>query len=253
MKIYRVLSMIIVTVLVLSACNMPSTQPTEQVNPNAVFTAAAQTVVAQLTQGALLNPTSPPPTVAPPTNTPSAPTNTPQTLGGPTNTSAPVVVPTTGCDAAQFITDVTIPDGTSFAAGATFVKTLVLAPGVHPMRWYLTQALPWAAHPAFHWLVPWPLVDRSMFRSTCKLPALTAPIKVSGGWPMLQARASQLRAAPVEDPSTWRSRLELVAEHRIAVKNLPLPVSLSMLLLVLPPVLQVLQSRQRSLPTKPVR
>jgi hypothetical protein len=123
MKIYRVLSMIIVTVLVLSACNMPSTQPTEQVNPNAVFTAAAQTVVAQLTQGALLNPTSPPPTVAPPTNTPSAPTNTPQTLGGPTNTSAPVVVPTTGCDAAQFITDVTIPDGTSFAAGATFVKT----------------------------------------------------------------------------------------------------------------------------------
>jgi hypothetical protein len=124
MKIYRVLSIIIVAVLVLSACNMPSTtQPTEQVNPNAVFTAAAQTVVAQLTQGALLNPTSPHPTVAPPTNTPSAPTNTPQTLGGPTNTSAPVVVPTTGCDAAQFITDVTIPDGTSFAAGATFVKT----------------------------------------------------------------------------------------------------------------------------------
>jgi hypothetical protein len=124
MKIYRILSMIIAMVLLLSACNLPSAQPTEQVNPNAVFTAAAQTVVAQLTQSALLNPTNPPATVAPPTNTPepAAITNTPQ-LVLPPATSAPVVVPTSACDAAQFITDVSIPDGTAFAAGATFVKT----------------------------------------------------------------------------------------------------------------------------------
>ena len=43
MKTYRVLSVIIVTALVLSACNLPSAQPTEQANPNAVFTAAAET------------------------------------------------------------------------------------------------------------------------------------------------------------------------------------------------------------------
>jgi hypothetical protein len=34
-----------------------------------------------------------------------------------------VVVPTTSCDTAQFITDVTIPDGTAFSGGATFTKT----------------------------------------------------------------------------------------------------------------------------------
>jgi hypothetical protein len=92
-----------------------------------VFTAAAETVVAQLTQSALLNPTSAPPTVAPSTDTPapSAPTNTPSlTLPLATATNQPVVAaPTVGCDAAQFITDVTIPDGTSFSGGATFTKT----------------------------------------------------------------------------------------------------------------------------------
>ena len=88
-----------------------------------MFTAAAETVVAQLTQSALLNPTSRPPTVASPTSGSSVPTNTPLPPAAPTNTSVPVVIPTTGCDAAQFITDVTIPDGTLFAAGATFVKT----------------------------------------------------------------------------------------------------------------------------------
>ena len=140
MKIYRVLSMIFAGALILGACNMPSTQPTEQVNPNAVFTAAAQTVVAQLTQSALLNPTSQPPTVAPPTDTPSAPTNTPQTLGGPTKTSAPVVAATAGCDTAQFITDVTIPDGSSFVGGATFVKTWRLK-NIGTCTWSTSYAL----------------------------------------------------------------------------------------------------------------
>jgi hypothetical protein len=124
MRNYRILSILIALALVLSACNLPSAQPTEQVNPNAVFTAAAQTVVAQLTQSALLNPTSVSTTVAPPpANTVAPVTNTPQPLNAPTNTSAPAAAPTIGCDAAQFITDVSVPDGTQFAAGATFVKT----------------------------------------------------------------------------------------------------------------------------------
>ncbi len=141
MKSYRILSMMIVTVLVLSACNLPAAEPTEQANPNAVFTAAAETVVAQLTQSALLNPTSAPPTVAPPTNT-SAPaaaaTNTPQSL--PVATSQPVAAPTTGCDAAQFVTDVSIPDGTQFAAGATFTKTWRLK-NVGSCTWNSSYAL----------------------------------------------------------------------------------------------------------------
>jgi hypothetical protein len=123
MKLYRILSVLIAVALAISACNLPSAQPTEQANPNAVFTAAAETVVAQLTQGALLNPTNPPPTIAPPTSSPVESTNTPEPVIPPVATSAPVAAPTTACDAAQFVTDVTIPDGTPFSGGATFVKT----------------------------------------------------------------------------------------------------------------------------------
>lgn len=129
MKTYRVLTLVIALALVLSACNLPTTKPTETANPNAVFTAAAQTVEAQLTQNALLNPTNPPATVAPPTNTPPAQANTPIPSITPaglllaTATSAAAVQPTSTCDAAQFVTDVSVPDGTSFTGGTSFTKT----------------------------------------------------------------------------------------------------------------------------------
>ena len=77
MKSYRVAAMILAIVLTLSACNLPSAGPTEQINPNAVFTAAAQTVEVQLTQNSLLNPTIPPATLAPPAPCPS-PTRSPR-------------------------------------------------------------------------------------------------------------------------------------------------------------------------------
>ena len=78
MKTYRLLTMILVFVMALSACNLPSAGPTEQpLDPNAVFTAAAQTVEVQLTQNSLLMPTKPAATatIPPPevTNTPPAP------------------------------------------------------------------------------------------------------------------------------------------------------------------------------------
>ena len=62
-----------VSVLMMSACNGAPAEPTP--DANMIYTAAAQTVQAQLTQAALLNPTA--------TNTPE-PTNTPQ----PTSTLA---------------------------------------------------------------------------------------------------------------------------------------------------------------------
>lgn len=64
---------LIFSVLVMSACNGTPPEPTP--DANMIYTAAAQTVQAQLTQEALLNPTA--------TNTPE-PTNTPQ----PTSTLA---------------------------------------------------------------------------------------------------------------------------------------------------------------------
>ncbi len=59
-----------------------------------------------------------PPTVTP-TVTGTPPTPTPTSA---TPTRTPTVPPST-CDKVQFITDVTVPDGTTFAPGAAFTKT----------------------------------------------------------------------------------------------------------------------------------
>jgi len=55
----------------------------------------------------------------PPTVTGTPPTSTPTRTPGPVT----VTVPPSSCDKAQFIRDVTIPDGTVLAPGATFTKT----------------------------------------------------------------------------------------------------------------------------------
>lgn len=99
--------------LFLSACNLPSAavEDTPQ-DPNAVFTAAAQTASVQLTQAAERSQktATPAPSVFLPTLTP-----TPLTI---------LLTPTSdNCDKAKFISDVTIPDGTAFAPGESFTKT----------------------------------------------------------------------------------------------------------------------------------
>lgn len=94
------------------ACNLPQATPTA--DPNVAYTAAAQTVAAQLTQSAL--------TLAAPTATGVIPP--------PTNTNIPTLPPptivpsaTTECDRAQFVSDVTIPDGKKMSPGEAFTKT----------------------------------------------------------------------------------------------------------------------------------
>jgi hypothetical protein len=118
LKIVRPVSILFIILFILSACNLPSSNPATEA-PNAVFTAAALTVQAMSTSSS---------TQVTPFNTPTIPppasTNTPvsfPTLALPTATLA--APPTPVCDQAQFIRDVTIPDGTVFAPGATFTKT----------------------------------------------------------------------------------------------------------------------------------
>lgn len=102
-----------VILLILSACNLPSNAPATE-EPNVVFTAAAQTVQAQLTPSLTFStPTLP---AILPTNTTIAPSPTPIRLPA-------TVPPTAMCDLAQFVRDVTIPDGSTFAPAATFTKT----------------------------------------------------------------------------------------------------------------------------------
>jgi len=118
--------------ILLTACNFPgnSAQPTNDLAP--VYTAAAQTLVAQQTQAEQGTP------IILPSQTEAAPTSTSQVVILPTNTSLPPTntplptatsVPPTAtqvpipCDRAQFVTDVSVPDDTSIGAGTTFVKT----------------------------------------------------------------------------------------------------------------------------------
>lgn len=123
--------LVLIALLALAACNYPAAPATQ--DPNAVYTAAAQTLMAQLTQGAPLVTDTPAPDV--PTATQAAPTDallptaTPTATTAPTATSAPATAtsaPTATpvpCLWAYFVEDVTIPDGQNFPPSTDFVKT----------------------------------------------------------------------------------------------------------------------------------
>ncbi|HLF72907.1 MAG TPA: NBR1-Ig-like domain-containing protein [Anaerolineales bacterium] len=114
----RTFSILTAILLIVAACNLPSPAPATD-EPNVVFTAAALTVQAQLTQSVPFSTPTLPPTLASPfaTNTVSVlPTNIPATF-------PPAASATPACDQAQFIRDVTIPDGTTYAPGTSFTKT----------------------------------------------------------------------------------------------------------------------------------
>ncbi len=131
-KNYLYLLLVAGLVLILSACNL-QTGAQETQDPQLIYTAAAQTVQAQLTQAVvpptsevLVTPVLPTETspivptitsVIPATNTP-VPTAVPPTAVPPTPTQIPIP-----CDRGTFVTDVTYKDGTEVTAGTTFVKT----------------------------------------------------------------------------------------------------------------------------------
>ena len=130
MKLHRPLAFVVLTAVLLSGCQLSDNRlPAMKVN--AVFTAAAQTLEAKLTRFPLSTqpalPTTDNPSVNPtPTPLPPAETNTPApTQAAPTRTftPAPTDTPTPICDAARFIEDVTIPDGTVLSPGESFTKT----------------------------------------------------------------------------------------------------------------------------------
>jgi len=105
------LPFVLILLLALLACGLP-TAATPTQDQNAIYTAAAQTIAAQAG--------TPPAQVtgAPPL----APTNTEAPTLPPTPTDTLVPSATAICDKTQFVSE-TIPDGSVFAPGATFIKT----------------------------------------------------------------------------------------------------------------------------------
>jgi len=108
----RIFSLLFIAVLVITACNLPSgNQGGEAVS----LTAAAQTVEALLSATPAVTTTN--------TNSPipigsATITSTPPII----NTNTPIASATTNCNLAQFVTDVTVPDGTVMTPGQAFTK-----------------------------------------------------------------------------------------------------------------------------------
>jgi len=109
--------------LSLSACNYPGRQAASQQDANAIYTAAAETVQAQLTQvqqppqATFAIPqtmAAPPPVVVTEINVASATSPSPQ---------PPAPATAAPCDLAKFIQDISIPDNTKIEPGTVFTKT----------------------------------------------------------------------------------------------------------------------------------
>lgn len=133
---YILQATLLFSLIFLSACGPAATPEPTPIDPVAIFTAAAETVAAQLTQTAVAF--SPTPEL--PTATPVLPTATlslapvieaaPTTagIGSPALLPSPtliVIQPTQGgplCDDAVFVADITIPDGTVVTQGNDFKK-----------------------------------------------------------------------------------------------------------------------------------
>ena len=107
----RILSILLIFIFILSACNLPSSAVTPTAQSNAVFTAAALTVQAQLTPSAVFSTPTLPLSVA--TNTALVV----PTLPAATRPAAASATPV--CDQAQFVRDITIPDGSRRGRSAT--------------------------------------------------------------------------------------------------------------------------------------
>lgn len=187
------ISLFLVGVFFLSSCNF--VRPTQsQTNVDALYTAAAQTVVAQATLSAgqtavaqltsMVNaaPSATSTTVsAPPTNTWVPPTATsiaptavwvpptatswvpptavwypPTATQRPPATATPVPLP---CDWAQYVTDISVPDGSTFQPGTTFIKTWRIR-NIGACAWSTDYTLVFVSGDRFHTTRAVPLPNR---------------------------------------------------------------------------------------------
>jgi len=135
MKTSRQFSLLVALILIgiiLFGCNFFAQPASTPPSPGeALYTAAAQTLLAQLTPAGVQATSTPSPTALfpTPTRTPPLPTPTvtpvsPAQFPTATRTSppplpTPIPVP---CNQAQFIEDVTVPDGTKYTPGVEFPK-----------------------------------------------------------------------------------------------------------------------------------
>jgi hypothetical protein len=112
--------------LILSACRPAPAEVSPTPVPDTILTAAAQTAAVRMTELAVPTPSPEQRSPLPPTDTPAPVTPTVQSTATPTLSLLATITPTGGLaggDKAEYVSDITIPDGTDLAPGAAFTKT----------------------------------------------------------------------------------------------------------------------------------
>lgn len=206
-----------ILMLGLASCNLPRPTPTSTVGPEDVQVYAQQTIQALGTQLALATPTSiildTPVSEAVPTNTPVDSTATPQATPQPVATGTPVASPTPQtptatplpCDKAHFISDITIPDGTTMLPGATFVKTWELE-NVGSCTWTSSYAVVFAndgnsmGGPASKELTSGTVATGQKVQVSVELKAPTTPGTYRGYWILRNPSGLTFGTGPEDRP-----------------------------------------------------
>ncbi len=122
-------SLLLIGLVLLSACNMPGRNTPAPSEFELINTAAARTVAAQLTEisrppAATPEPTQKSPLVTATSASPALPTALPSQAPVFTLVPQPTQAPqASACDRSKFIKDVTIPDNTALQPGERFTKT----------------------------------------------------------------------------------------------------------------------------------
>ena len=113
--------LVMVGILILTSCNLPSAGTPTAVGPDALRTVAAKTLDAMSTQ--LTGRATDSPSGKTPTTGGSTATSQSQTTPSVTQPPSQTVTPGTPCDQAVFLRDTTIPDNTLLLPGTAFTKT----------------------------------------------------------------------------------------------------------------------------------
>ena len=129
--LYYLIGMFLVITILLSACNLPASKPAPS-SQDLILTAAVQTVEAQLTQSSPNTQATQPVLVFTETSQPVQASETPlpptATATTEPETEVPTAIPTAlpaaaPCNRAQFVKDLSYPDGSDVSSGTSFTKS----------------------------------------------------------------------------------------------------------------------------------
>jgi hypothetical protein len=129
--LYYLIGMFLVITILLSACNLPASKPAPS-SQDLILTAAVQTVEAQLTQSSPNTQATQPVLVFTETSQPVQASETPLPPTATATTEPATEVPTARptalpaaapCNRAQFVKDLSYPDGSDVSSGTSFTKS----------------------------------------------------------------------------------------------------------------------------------